>query len=232
MNPEIEKLIDFAIVDGEITDKERGVILRKAESLGIDKDEVEMILDAKLYLAQKSAAISPSTTQEKREESKSQKEVGHKKCPSCGAPVLSFAIQCSYCSHEFRGIQSATSIQRLYDELQKIEESERSRERSWAQQIEGDLGIQRSVASRQASAISSFPVPNTKEDLLEFLSIASSEAKKKLSIFMVFNHPDAIIKKAWKSKCEQVIMKVRFSMNNDKQTLEKIEHYAKELKIK
>lgn len=232
MDPEIEKLMDFAIVDGEIKDKERAVILRKAESLGIDKDEVEMILDAKLYIAQKSAETSPSTPDKKRDELKTQKEGANKKCPSCGAPAQSFAAQCSFCSHEFRGIKPASSIENLYDDLQKIEESERSRERSWAQQLEGDLGIQRSVASRQASAISSFPVPNTKEDLLEFLSIASSEAKKKLSIFHIFNHPDAIIKKAWKSKCEQVIMKARFSMNNDKQTLEAIEHYAKELKIR
>ena len=45
MNPEIEKLIDLAIADGEITDKERSVILKKAEKLGEDPDEVEMILD-------------------------------------------------------------------------------------------------------------------------------------------------------------------------------------------
>lgn len=94
------------------------------------------------------------------------------------------------------------------------------------------MGIQKGVATRQASAISSFPVPNTKEDLLEFLSIASSEAKKKLSMFIMHAHPDAVLKKAWKSKCEQVITKARLSMKEDKRTLEEIESYAKQLKIK
>ena len=34
MNPEIEKLIDLALADGEITDKERSVILKKSVKLG------------------------------------------------------------------------------------------------------------------------------------------------------------------------------------------------------
>jgi len=227
MNLEIEKLIDIALADGEVTEKERAIILRKAEYLGEDKDEVEMILDGKIALLRK----EQNTTQSNLS-SKSNKEGDLKKCPSCGAPAQSFATQCPDCGHEFRGIKSASSIERLYDELQKIEESERSRQRSWAQKIDGDLGIQKSVATRQASAISSFPVQNTKEDLLEFLSIASSEAKKKLSMFIMHAHPDAILKKAWKSKCEQVITKARFSMKEDKRTLEEIESYAKQLKIK
>lgn len=40
------------------------------------------------------------------------------------------------------------------------------------------------------------------------------------------------IAKAWKAKCEQVIMKARFSMKEDKATLAEIESYAQELKIK
>lgn len=46
MNSEIEKLINLAIADGQITEKERSVILKKATQLGIDADEVEIILDS------------------------------------------------------------------------------------------------------------------------------------------------------------------------------------------
>ena len=45
MHPEIEKLIDMALIDGQVTDKEREIILRKAEKLGLDIDEVEMYLE-------------------------------------------------------------------------------------------------------------------------------------------------------------------------------------------
>ena len=49
MHLEIEKLIDLAIADGQITEKERNVILKKAAELGVDADEVEMVLDGKLH---------------------------------------------------------------------------------------------------------------------------------------------------------------------------------------
>ena len=47
MHPEIENLINMAIADGEVTEKERAIILRKAEGFGEDKDEVEMILEVR-----------------------------------------------------------------------------------------------------------------------------------------------------------------------------------------
>lgn len=48
MHPEIEKLIEMALADGQISDKEREIILRKAEKLGLDGDEVEMYLEGRL----------------------------------------------------------------------------------------------------------------------------------------------------------------------------------------
>jgi len=38
--------------------------------------------------------------------------------------------------------------------------------------------------------------------------------------------------KAWHSKAEQVVMKARFSLKEDKRLLEEINHYEKELGIK
>ena len=228
MNAQLEKIVDSVLANGELTDRSRELLMKKAEQQGVDLLDFELELESKI--AQNNA--STNGTIYTLNTPKSNKEGDLKKCPSCGAPVSSFNTKCSDCAYEFRNTQAASSIQKLYDELQKMEESERSRERSWAQKIDGDLGIQKSVATRQASAISSFPVPNTREDLLEFLSIATSEAKKKLSLFIMHAHPDAILKKAWQGKCEQVITKARLSMKEDKRTLEEIESYAKELKIK
>jgi hypothetical protein len=50
MHPDIEKLVQMSLVDGQVTDKEREIILRKAEKLGIDVDEVEMFLEGKINL--------------------------------------------------------------------------------------------------------------------------------------------------------------------------------------
>lgn len=229
MNEELEKIVDSVLANGELTDRSRELLMKKAEQLGVDLLDFELELESKI--AQKKASTNGPLPIYTSNTSKSNKEGDLKKCPSCGAPVPSFNTKCSDCGHEFRNTQAASSIQKLYDEIQKIEDSERSRERSWAQKLDGDLGIQRTIAARQASAISSFPVPNTREDLLEFLSIASSEANKKLSLFIMHAHPDAILKKAWQAKCEQVITKARLSMKEDKRTLEEVESYAKQLKI-
>lgn len=228
MHPEIENLIYMALADGEVTEKKRAIILRKAEALGEDKDETEMILDGKIALMMKEQNAS-----QQQSKPKSNKEGDMKKCPSCGAPTSSFATKCPDCGHEFRNIEAISSISKLHLELQKAEVEERNKPRSWAERIDGETAVLKAVANRQKMIISSFPVPNSRGDLLEFLSIASSEAQIKTGFTLYKNiDPKTIIKQAWRSKCEQIIMKARFSMKDDKITLGEIETYAKQLKIK
>ncbi|HBZ19732.1 MAG TPA: hypothetical protein DEO60_01275 [Bacteroidales bacterium] len=50
MNAEIEKLINLTVATGEITERKRETIMRKAQSLGEDLDEVELILNGELVL--------------------------------------------------------------------------------------------------------------------------------------------------------------------------------------
>ena len=45
---ELEELIEGALADGVITDKERAVLHKKAESEGVDPDEPDMVLDGRL----------------------------------------------------------------------------------------------------------------------------------------------------------------------------------------
>lgn len=44
----LEQLIDAALADGELTQKEKQVLFKKAQEMGIDLDEFEMVLDARL----------------------------------------------------------------------------------------------------------------------------------------------------------------------------------------
>jgi phage shock protein PspC (stress-responsive transcriptional regulator) len=48
MEQKILDLIDLAINDGQITDKQKEIIYRKARELNIDETEVEIIIDSKL----------------------------------------------------------------------------------------------------------------------------------------------------------------------------------------
>lgn len=45
----LEELINSAVATGEVTDKKREIILRRAIKEGEDPDEVEMVLDARIY---------------------------------------------------------------------------------------------------------------------------------------------------------------------------------------
>ena len=53
MNEGLEKLIDLAIASGELNEKNRNVIYRKADALKIDRDEIDLIIDGKLHLMKK-----------------------------------------------------------------------------------------------------------------------------------------------------------------------------------
>ena len=42
------ELLDAALADGELTDKERSILIKKATAQGLDPDEVEMVIDGRL----------------------------------------------------------------------------------------------------------------------------------------------------------------------------------------
>lgn len=49
MNIELEKLIDLAIADGTLTEKKKQVLEKKRQELGVDLDEFELVVEAKLH---------------------------------------------------------------------------------------------------------------------------------------------------------------------------------------
>ena len=53
---DLEKLIQAALVDGVVTDKERAILIKKVKEAGGDTDEFELLLDARIYEAQQKNA--------------------------------------------------------------------------------------------------------------------------------------------------------------------------------
>lgn len=103
MHPEIEKLIEIALADGQITEKERNVILKKATELGVDADEVEMVINAKKHLKEKDTFGSQI------------------KCPSCGKRISGLAKTCS-CGYVFNtgSIQESKSLESAIETLENL----------------------------------------------------------------------------------------------------------------
>jgi len=201
MNPEIENLIEMSLADGVVTEKERAIIIRKAEALGEDKDEIEMILDAKIALMEKEQIKIQHTTS-----SNSNKEGKIKKCPSCGAPAKSMDIICSECGHEYRNKEANKSIQNLIEKL-NVEDNNHYK-----------LNLHR--AKKKANIITQFPIPQNKEDILEFMSYG-------IPILDSTGIEDCLAE-AWLTKVQQAIIKAKMTTKGSVD-IELINEYEKKV---
>ena len=52
-NEQLEQLIDAALTDGTLTEKEKQILYKKAMVMGVDLDEFEMVLEARLIKLKK-----------------------------------------------------------------------------------------------------------------------------------------------------------------------------------
>ncbi|MBF0964226.1 MAG: hypothetical protein HXK17_02555, partial [Alloprevotella sp.] len=191
LTPELEQLIQYALADGVLTDKERAVLMKKAEAAGADLDEFEMILEAKVHEAKKAAAAAAPKA--------SNKEGEMKKCPHCGTPITSFRTTCQECGYEFRNIEAVESAAVLFEQIKNLEmekarelslhennknkqleafggvySSERRKERDDLTRRLNESGkaIVKKFSEAKISLIKLYAVPNTKQDLIEFLTMA------------------------------------------------------------
>lgn len=227
----MEQLIEMALADGELTEKEKQVLFKKAEAAGIDLDEFEMVLDARLYEKQK-AMQAPQPVSVGGATPNSKKLGDVRKCPACGAILESFITRCPDCGHEINGAGVVSSFNALISKLEEFDRNDRTNPiiGVWT-------GGEAKRLQKKKQIIANFPIPTTREDLLEFLSMGVPLAQTKGNFFMrrnqnSENYEHDQLSSAWKSKLEQVLMKARISMKDDKATLAEIEHYAQELKIK
>ncbi len=241
-NEKIDKLIEMALMDGELTEKEKQVLFKNAEKEGIDLDEFEMVLEAKLFEKQKSMEQEKPKTKEAAPKSDKYGDV--KKCPACGSMIQSFQTKCPDCGHEFSNIEANASIEKLFKMLNDAEDMRKDDSKtsnplkalgSFYSDAFSNMQGPGKIDKKKMEIISNFPIPNSKNDILEFLSLALPKAKQ-IGNFLTKNNPENKAHNefvtVWKTKCEQIIMKARFSMKEDKKTLDEINYYAKELKIK
>jgi hypothetical protein len=254
-NEQIENLINLALADGELTEKEKQILFKKAAAAGIDLDEFEMVLDAKLFEKQQTVkAAAPSVAAPK-----SDKYGDVKKCPSCGAIVQSFSGKCGDCGYEFRDIQSDVTINKLFEALMEADNipKEEFKEMNTkegglmgkltynpaADKLQNELRLKKheqahkeKIQARKIQIISNFPVPNTKEPLLEFLTLGISKAtpikKGFFSSKTAAEEEHNALVPAWKSKIDQVVMKAKMSMKEDKSLLAEIDNMVAQLNSK
>lgn len=150
------------------------------------------------------------------------------KCPNCGEVLESFVVNCPACGHELRGAKKSMSAKEFSAKLDEIERSRPTKGLSVKKKRE-DLLIVSETDERKISLIRSFVIPNTKEDLFEFLVLALSNINMKLQALP----PEVAVSDAWEAKFEQAYEKARLSFGNT-QDFEKIQvlYQKKKRKIK
>lgn len=102
------------------------------------------------------------------------------KCPNCGEVLQSFVINCPTCGHEFRGAKNSTSVREFAAKLEEIERSRPVKKFGLKKALANQTEVSETDL-RKISLIRSFVIPNTKEDLLEFLVLASSNFNLNIS---------------------------------------------------
>lgn len=147
------------------------------------------------------------------------------KCPSCGEILSSFTVTCPSCGYEIRGRKAVSSVKELAQKLEAIEAGrERKRSRSFKDRIYGEEITK--TDEQKISLIRSYPIPNTKEDLYEFVILAGSNIDTDLYDGTV-QKTDArlAVSDAWKAKLEQAYQKARIVFAGDSKLAEIQEIY-------
>lgn len=217
----LEELIEIAISEGELTDKNRQILCKRAVSEGIDIDEFEMVLDMRLAKQKKKlgvtsappvAPVAPAPAPQPT----NQKFGGVNKCPACGSIVESGSVKCHECGHTFVNVSGNNSVQRLSDILREIEArhqntGEKKGMGGFLNNLGRSIGLFDSGREEEiCTAINTFPIPNSKEDLIEFICFL----KPKAELAKKTGEPIYI---AYNTKYEECLSKAGLFLSEDPQ---------------
>ena len=112
MHPDLEKLIKMTGEGAGLTEKKRSIILKKAEELGEDMAEVEMMLENLAETSpQKKVEPQPlrsSFAEMPAESQPVQPTSRRRKCPNCGNTISDYTLTCPQCGYVLES-QSVTS---------------------------------------------------------------------------------------------------------------------------
>lgn len=145
-------------------------------------------------------------------------------CPNCGATINSLQAVCSYCGAYITGRGANITVQAFKEQLMEIE---KTRQDSISKSMWDVLSLTPSSADTQKlTLIKNFPIPNTIEEISEFMLLAVANIDVSLSKNTFRNRINSssgissatiswAISNAWVAKMEQVYNKALLSFPNE-----------------
>ena len=139
------------------------------------------------------------------------------KCPNCGKILKSFVLNCPACGYELRGARTSSAVKEFALKLEAIE-ARREYEKPYGffATAEAQQRVSKTDAQK-ISLIKCFTVPNTKEDMLEFMILATSNMNMRTydSANTDISKSEREVNAAWFSKVQQVYEKAKRSYSTD-----------------
>lgn len=131
------------------------------------------------------------------------------KCVNCGEVLSSFITTCPRCGCELRGLKNTSVLTEFVSKMKKIE-----RERPHKEKVKNDKVS--NTDAQKIQLIRDFVIPNTKEDLTEFLVFAFSNINERCyNSFSNVNKAQSELSNAWESKFDQAYEKARILFGDD-----------------
>lgn len=141
------------------------------------------------------------------------------KCPNCGETINSFITECPTCGYELRGSNAASSVRELSLKLEQIGYMNTNTKKISLNPFKGVTKDSGNTANDQkVSLIRSFSIPNTKEDIIEFMILASSNIDMKLYGLHdqgVLTAAQRELSDAWLAKFEQAYQKAKIMLKGE-----------------
>lgn len=136
------------------------------------------------------------------------------KCPNCGEILDSFIANCPTCGYELRETKSTNALSEFVSKLEEIESKRENVKDSAIKNLYFGKTLTK-TDEQKISLIRSFSIPNTKEDLYEFLVLSKSNIQIDLYQNTQLNDARLEVSNAWKAKFEQAYHKAKFVFVND-----------------
>lgn len=197
---ELEAVIDAALADGVITEKERAVLHKKALLEGVDPDELDVVIEGRLAKMKREVdwlRPTPPATE---------KRGNIVKCPNCGATIEAGAVSCKECGYVFTNVAANRSSEKLSKLIEEKVSIYRGIITRAGDDEKKNLSEQRD--KEVCTIIEHFPIPTAKEDLMEF--IASMDGKQRAA-------SESCLWDAYASKYKESVNKAKVLFPNDAQ---------------
>ena len=135
------------------------------------------------------------------------------KCPNCGEVLKAFTTNCPTCGYEIRGVETTCSLREFTKKLEQLEDEQGNKKNKvgLGNAIFGN-GVSR-MDERKINLIKNFTIPNTKEDIFEFIILSSSSIDYNVYGYKYngFRESQRAVSDAWRGKMEQAYRKAQIS---------------------